>query len=234
MQPNDPTILITADVDQSLLNEMTFRGFVVDVIPFIKTESIQTEKVQQTVESVSILNATVVFTSSNAVEAVHYQTQNRKVNWRIYCVGNATKSLIEKLFIHSTVIAMADNAAKLSQEIIADKENITELYFFCGDKRRNELPLLLAQNNIALHEIEVYATTILQHKLSKHYDGILFFSPSAVDGFFSRNTVEDDTVLFAIGNTTADEIKKHSNNKIIIANKPGKKEMIEKIIHTYL
>ena len=98
MQPNDPTILITAGVDQSLLSEITAKGFVADVIPFIKTESIRSEKVRQTIKSISKLNATIVFTSSNAVEAVHHFVQSNKVNWKIYCVGNSTKSLIENLF----------------------------------------------------------------------------------------------------------------------------------------
>jgi uroporphyrinogen-III synthase len=227
MQPNDPTILITAETDASLLQPLTSKGFIVDVIPFKKTENLQTEKVQQTIEKISMLNATVVFTSSNAVEAVHQFIQNKKANWKIYCVGNTTKSLIENLF-DTTVIAVADNAAKLAHQIIINKENISEVYFFCGDKRRNELPELLAQNNIVVHEIEVYATTILQHKLSKHYDAILFFSPSAVNGFFKNNDIGSSTVLFAIGNTTADEIKKFSGNKIIVSNKPSKQHLIEK------
>ncbi len=230
MQPGNPTILITADIDQSLLNEITSKGFVIDVIPFIKTESIQTEKIQQAIENVSTLNATVVFTSSNAVEAVYHFIQNKKVNWKIYCVGNATKSLIENLFTDSTVIAVADNAARLAQQLIINKENISEIYFFCGDKKRNELPELLTQNNIVVHEIEVYSTTILQHVIEKDYDGILFFSPSAVEGFFSKNTINLSTVLFAIGNTTADEIKKYSENKIIVSDTSAKNRLIEKVV----
>jgi uroporphyrinogen-III synthase len=230
MQPGNPTILITADIDQSLLNEITSKGFVIDVIPFIKTESIQTEKIQQAIENVSTLNATVVFTSSNAVEAVYHFIQNKKVNWKIYCVGNATKSLIENLFTDSTVIAVADNAARLAQQLIINKENISEIYFFCGDKKRNELPELLTQNNIVVHEIEVYSTIILQHVIEKDYDGILFFSPSAVEGFFSKNTINLSTVLFAIGNTTADEIKKYSENKIIVSDTSAKNRLIEKVV----
>ncbi len=230
MQNREPSILITAETDDSLLQPLTSKSMVVDIIPFIKTESIQTEKVQQAIGNISLLNTTVIFTSSNAVEAVHRFMQNKKIGWKIYCVGNATKSLIENLFVDATVIAVADSAAKLAQQVIADKENISELYFFCGDKKRNELPLLLAQNNFIVHEVEVYTTTILQHKLSKYYDGILFYSPSAVEGFFKSNSIDDKTILFAIGNTTADEIKKYSNNKIITGDKPGKKEMIEKVI----
>jgi uroporphyrinogen-III synthase len=233
MQQNNPTILITGETDDSLLQPLTLKGFVVDVIPFIKTESIQTEKARQIVEKISMLNATVVFTSSKAVEAVNNFIQTKKANWKIYCVGNATRSLIENLFTGSTVITAADNAAELAHTIIANKENISELYFFCGDKRRNELPLLLAQNNIIVHETEVYITTILQHILSKHYDGILFFSPSAAEGFFKNNTADDRTVLFAIGSTTADEIKKHSNNITITSNKPSKQHLIEKVIEYF-
>ncbi len=233
MQPGNPTILITADIDQSLLNEITSKGFVVDIIPFIKTESIQTEKIQQAIENISMLNATVVFTSSNAVEALHHFIQNKKVNWKIYCVGNATKSLIEKLFTDVTVIAIADNAAGLTQQIIINKENISEVYFFCGDKRRNELPQLLTQNNIVVHEIVVYRTTILHHVIEKDYDAILFFSPSAVNGFFKNNSISIHTILFAIGNTTADEIKKYSKNKTLISDKTGKKDLLEKVIEYF-
>jgi uroporphyrinogen-III synthase len=56
--------------------------------------------------------------------------------------------------------------------------------FSAANKRRNELPLVLTQYNIAVHELEVYTTTILEHITFKTYNGILFFSPSAVEGFF--------------------------------------------------
>lgn len=233
MQPGNPTILITADIDRSLLAEIISSGFKVDVIPFIKTESIQTEKVQQAIENISMLNATIVFTSSNAVETVYHFIQNKKINWKIYCVGNATKSLIENLLIDVTVVAVADNAAKLAQQIISNKENISEVYFFCGDKRRNELPELLAQNSIVVHEIVAYSTTILQHAIEKDYDAILFFSPSAVEGFFKSNALDDKTVLYAIGHTTASEIKKYCENKIIVSDKPGKNELIEKVVEYF-
>ena len=67
----------------------------------------------------------------------------------------------------------------------------------------------------------------------KDYDAVVFFSPSAVEGFFKNNSLNDKTVLFAIGNTTAEEIKKYSGNKIVISDKPGKKEVIEKVIRFF-
>jgi uroporphyrinogen-III synthase len=230
MLKNNPAILITGELDDLLLKPLTSKGFTVDVMPFIKTETRQTQQIQQTIHNIAQLQATVVFTSSNAVEAAQHFVKKKKINWKIYCVGNSTRLLIESLFTDAIIIAVADNAAKLAAQIITNKESISEVYFFCGDKRRDELPLLLTQNNITVHEIEIYSTTILGHKLSKHYDGILFFSPSAVEGFFKSNAINSNTVLFAIGSTTADEIKRFSNNTIITADKPGKQHLIERVI----
>ena len=230
MLQNNLTILITGETDEALVQQMISKGFVVDVIPFIKTESIQTKKVKQEIEDISNLNTTVIFTSSNAANAVNECVQGKNVTWKIYCVGNATRSLVERLFNGVTIVATADNAIALSAKIIADESLEEQLYFFCGDKRRDELPGMLSKNNIVVHQIEVYATTILQHKFLKHYDAVVFFSPSAVNGFFENNLLNDKTVLFAIGNTTASEIKKFSKNEIIVSDAPAKKYVIEKII----
>ncbi len=230
MHLNNLAILITADINKILLNEIRSKGFIVDVISFIQTKIIKEEKVQKQIEDVLQLNANVVFTSSKAVEVIGRHFKNIKPAWKIYCVGNATKILIEKTFDKASVIAVADNAADLVQKIIADKKSVNEIYFFCGDKRRHELPYLLQSNNINVNEIEVYQTIILKHTIEKNYDAILFFSPSAAEGFFKINSVNEQTVLFAIGNTTAMEIKKYSQNKIVVGNKPGKQDLIEKLI----
>jgi uroporphyrinogen-III synthase len=108
-----------------------------------------------------------------------------------------------------------------------------EVIFFCGNKRRDELPVLLNQHDIEVNEIQVYETKTLKYKIEKDYDGILFFSPSAVESFFSVNKLNKQTVLFAIGNTTANEMKKFTSNKIVIADEPAKKNLVEKMIEYF-
>jgi uroporphyrinogen-III synthase len=54
-----------------------------------------------------------------------------------------------------------------------------------------------------------------------------------VESFFLKNTLGKDTLCFAIGNTTADVLRKKTGNKIIIADNPGKKEMTELVIQYY-
>jgi uroporphyrinogen-III synthase len=229
MRLNNQHILITADVDELLLQELRENGFVADVIPFIQTEIIKTKNLQQQIEHIAKLNAYVVFTSKNAVTAVSEYLSNKKQNWKIYCIGNTTKALVEKSFSESFIAGVGNNATEIAEKIIADN-NINELYFFCGDKRRNELSELLKEKSIVVTEVEVYTTTILRNKVDKNYAVILFFSPSAVEGFFSSNILSDETILFAIGQTTTDEIKKYSTNKTVISNNPGKKDLIEKVM----
>jgi uroporphyrinogen-III synthase len=232
MHLNNPAILITREVNESLLLHAISKGINVDIIPFIKTEIIRTKDIQHQIENVLALNATVVFTSRNAVEAVAEYSNDIKPFWKIYCIGNTTRILVEKYLGKEFIAAVADDAKVLAKKIIRDK-SITEVYFFCGDKRRDELPEFLKENNIVVNEVEVYTTTILKHTIEKNYDGILFFSPTAVNGFFENNKVNNKTILFAIGNTTAEQIKKFTSNKIVVGDKPGKENLVEKVIKVF-
>ena len=108
--------------------------------------------------------------------------------------------------------------------------NVSEVIFFCGDQRRDELPGLLKKNKIEVKEIVVYKTTATPEKIEKRYDGILFFSPSAIKSFFQKNKLDEQVTLFVIGNTTADEIKKFSKNKIVVSDVPDKKTLLHKVI----
>ena len=82
-------------------------------------------------------------------------------------------------------------------------------------------------------EIIVYQTTAIQHRIQKTFEGILFFSPSGVESFFSSNQLTQKTILFAIGNTTAKEIKKYSNNQIVISDEPGKENLARRMMEFF-
>jgi uroporphyrinogen-III synthase len=78
--------------------------------------------------------------------------------------------------------------------------------------------------------VVVYETIETPVKIDKKYNGILFFSPSAARSFFSINKIDTDTVLFAIGTTTAVELRKFSHNKILVGEHPNKEQLAEKAI----
>ncbi len=215
-----------------MVTTATAAGIAIDEIAFIETAPIQTIEVQQEIEQALLLSTTVVFTSMNAVEAVAGWKDDQQPDWHIYCMGTTTNTLIQQYFGADRIIGTANSAAALA-ELIAEDRFIDNVIFFCGDQRRDELPDVLRNYDIEVNEITVYQTIAVPNKINKQYNGILFFSPSAVDSFFKTNTLPQQTILFAIGNTTATAIKKHTTNKIIISDAPGKNNLVRKMLEYF-
>lgn len=233
MQKDNVQILSTRPLDEQLIKNAASKNIIIDVKSFIETEAIDSLEVHEEIKNTLLQSSNVVFTSMNAVEAVAVHLDEYKPDWKVYCIGNTTKKLVEEYFGEELVASTANDATALANEIVED-EITGEVIFFCGNKRRDELPGILNQHGIDVYEIEVYRSGIVKHRIKKKYDGILFFSPSAVESFFSNNKPGEETVLFAIGNTTAAAIKNYSQNKIVIADAPGKSNLIKKAIAYFL
>jgi uroporphyrinogen-III synthase len=229
---NKVNILSTRPVNHHLIEEASAAGINLEVVSFIETEPIRTIEVQQEIEQALLQAATVVFTSGNAVEAVASESEGQLPEWEIFCLGNTTRDLVIKYFGEHSIVGFADNASDLA-ELIAETTDVHELIFFCGDQRRPELPETLQKNGIDVNEIIVYQTIGLPRKLSKNYEAILFFSPTAVKSFFESNKSGEKTIYFAIGNTTAGELKKHTRNKIMISKEPAKENVVEMAIEYF-
>jgi uroporphyrinogen-III synthase len=229
---NNITILCTRPLPESLVEEASEQGITIDEISFIETSPILDIEVQQEVEQAALQIATVVFTSMNAVETVADYLDGQPVEWSIYCMGNTTQQLVKKYFGAQQLAGIANSASELA-ELLVEEGNTEEVIFFCGDQRRDELPEILRSHEIEVTEITVYQTIAVTHTIDKAYHGILFFSPSAVTSFFSKNKIPSTTVLFAIGSTTANEIKKYTGNKIIISNQPGKENLVRKMMEYF-
>ena len=216
----------------SLINEAMQAGIDITEFSFIETEAIQSITVQQEIEQALLQSATVVFTSMNAVEAVAFYQEGTQPDWDIYCIGTTTNKLAANYFGTDKITGTAQDAASLA-ELIAEDRFIDEVIFFCGNQRRDELPAILKKHDIEVNEIEVYQTIAVPHTIDKVYHGILFFSPSAVASFYKNNKPPQTTILFAIGNITANEIKKHTTNKIIISDEPGKENLVRKMMEYF-
>ncbi|HEX7847716.1 MAG TPA: uroporphyrinogen-III synthase [Chitinophagaceae bacterium] len=229
---NKVSILSTRPLNDSLLEEAAGSSIGIDMLSFIETEAIHSIEVQQEIENAILQSSAVVFTSMNAVEVVAAELDGQHPDWRIYSIGNSTRHLVIKHFGEDIIAGTADSAAELA-ELIVEEGADDEVIFFCGNQRRDELPAILKKNDIVVNEIVVYETTAVPHKLNKQYHGILFFSPSAVDSFFSNNKLTGETILFAIGATTANTIKKYTNNKVIIGDEPGKENLFWKMMEYF-
>lgn len=223
------TILSTRPVDELQVQNAMKENIGIDTLSFIETTAIHDIETQQEIEWASTEEAIVVFTSMNAADAVTDMLDGFVPGWRIYCMGHTTQQRITEYFGEDAIAGTADNASALADEIIANDES-EDVIFFCGNKRRDELPGKLRANNIEVTEITVYETTLIEHTIEKKYDGVLFFSPSAVESFFKKNTLPETTVVFAIGDTTARTVHTYCANKIITAKHPGKDGLMEQAI----
>lgn len=229
MQKTVRTILSTRPVNESLAVTARSSGIVLDTLSFIATETVDTIEVQQEVEQAATQLASVVFTSMNAVAAVTDLLDGHIPDWRIFCIGHATKEQVEDYFGRNAVAGTANNALELADTII--DEDPEEVFFFCGNRRRNELPNQLRKHKILVNEVTVYQTKNIPHRIEKTYDAVLFFSPSAVESFFHSNQLPGSTVVYAIGNTTAEAVHHHCTNRVIKGKTPVKDELVELAIH---
>ncbi|WP_350289389.1 uroporphyrinogen-III synthase [uncultured Croceitalea sp.] len=157
-----------------------------------------------------------VFTSQNGVNAfLKNKGKSNLTEEKAFCVGEKTKSLLEQNDLK--VVEIAKNSLELGQNI-EKKYQKSSFLIFSGNLRRQELFDMLIKNNIRYKEVHSYNTYLNYKEYSRVFDGVLFFSPSGVQSFVEENQL-NNSWAFCIGETTAAEIKKYTN-QVIIANKP--------------
>lgn len=229
MQKNERYILSTRSLPELLVQEAAAQNIIIDEVSFIQTKPVIDDALAAQIRQLFQKPITAVFTSANAVTAVSKIFQKPKA-WKVYTINNTTARVVSEVF--KTLIAgMAANASVLADVII--KDGVKKVYFFCSNIRRDALPEKLRAANIEVEEIVVYETTETPVELTKPYDGILFYSPSAVHSFFSMNKVDAATQLFAIGFTTAEAILRYTINPVMIADKTGKEDLVHQVIRHF-
>jgi uroporphyrinogen-III synthase len=226
-------ILSTKKLLPETAREATNKNIHLREVEFISVKTILTREKWNEVIELMEENHVVVFTSSNAVESLEKYMQSY-VNhitpqWKIYCLSGRTKKLIENIeVIEVQISGTAGNATELSRLIINANEK--EIVFFCGDQRRDELPIMLKSHGISVRECIVYETIETPSIISEFFDAILFFSPSAVKSFFSANQIQDSAVCFAIGETTANAIKEMTKSEIVISKEASQESMMDAVL----
>ncbi len=185
-------------------------------IGLVEYDAIQIEFIDFKTDNRAFKNA--VITSKNTAKAI--LKKDLKIE-NCFCVGEKTASFLKEN--NFNIAEIADYGVNLAQIIVGEypKENFV---FFCGNERREELPAILKKNNVNFDEIEVYKTNLKPKQFEREFEGILFFSPSGVKSFVSKNKL-NKSIAFCIGSTTASEAKKHTSN-IVMANKPSIENVI--------
>jgi uroporphyrinogen-III synthase len=230
--PDNIHLLSTALLDNQLIGLLHAAGIRVTACSFIKTQPTLTPEKKMRILQFAAQECVVIFTSQAAVAAVQdYLSQCPPSQWSFYSISGATEKTVQHYYPAAKIKATAYYAQDLVRQLIQNKE--TAAVFFCGNKRLDTIPKLLHEANIPLEEIQVYETKLTPYQLSDSFDGILFKSPSAVESFFSVNTLRAEIPCFAIGNTTAQALRSQVNNPIIISTYPNRKDLTQTIIHYF-
>ena len=218
---NQIRIVSTKKLSEKQKQQLLSANFLVFEEDFIRIQNKDFE--------IDTINDYLIFTSQNAVESV---LRNKKLveiqSRKCFCVGEKTKALLEENGFE--VIEYSAYAAELAS-IICSQYSKNSFSFFCGNIRRDVLPDALRLVQITLDEIEVYETILTPHKIDFIPNGILFFSPSAVESYLQENKI-DDKICFCIGNTTAEALKDITKN-VIIAHQPTVESVVMKCIENY-
>ncbi|MFB9055189.1 hydroxymethylbilane synthase [Mariniflexile ostreae] len=171
----------------------------------------------------------VIITSQNTVESLTTNYSAAELQFEnIYCVGRRTKRLVEKKI--GPVVHAEKNAKKLTEYLIDNIEG-TEVTYFCSDIKLDTIPSTLAKNHIKVNEVEAYQTKLDGVKVIDAVESVMFFSPSTVESFVRVNKRE--VIAFCIGETTAEEAKKHFED-VRIANIPTVESVIELVNEHYV
>jgi uroporphyrinogen-III synthase len=227
-------ILCTKQLEPLLAGKAAVQGIRVVIKPFIRINHLHKPAILQVLQQVPD-GINWVFTSHNAVEAV-YQLKRKHgiavpLPGNAYCMEGRTADNFRLLFPGISIAGKAADSASLAALII--QHQVPAIVFCCGNLRRQELPEMLVKQKITIHEIQVYETVSTPVQLKEKFDGLMFFSPSGVQSFCEKNTIEPKTVCFAIGETTASAIRKVSSGTVITASQPNQESMVNTVIAYY-
>lgn len=168
----------------------------------------------------------IVITSQNAARVFFEKTIGLDIVHKYFIVGQKTAALFSKkeLKIEKT----AQNSTELGRFIVENHKN-DHFSYFCSKQRREELPAILKEGKVSLDEIITYETILNIESFNQQFDGVLFFSPSGIDAFAKANAFQQ-TNAFCIGETTADEARKYTDN-IIVSNATTIESTIAKAVN---
>ncbi|MFS4455198.1 hydroxymethylbilane synthase [Maribacter sp. 2304DJ31-5] len=170
----------------------------------------------------------VIFTSKNAVESLLTNSSAKDLDFEnIYCVGRKTRRLVQKRIGE---VKHFENNANALANYLTDYLEGTEVTYFRGNLSLDEIPQILTGSNITVNQIEVYETKLSGQAIQDDVEGILFYSPSTVESYLKNNGT--DKVAYCIGETTANEARKHFN-VVHVAKIPTAESLIDLVNGNY-
>ena len=220
-------IVSTKVLNQELIQHMESVGLMVTQADFIK----KTIRIPERMDWL-LIHAPIVLTSKTAVQAWMEIVKRFKLDvkqYSVYCLALATQTLCVQYGLN--IAGVATDANLLADVILKDK-SVSAVVFVCGNLRRDELPNKLLKSGILVQEIEAYQTEHSPVKIEEAYQGVLFFSSSAVDSFLSLNSI-NSTACFCLGKTTGNHARKSGFTEVHVAEAHTPEALVKTVIQHY-
>lgn len=165
----------------------------------------------------------IIFTSANAVQALEGRIQELAhgagatfKQSRVAAIGPATADAAENAGYSVDYVATNHSGAGLAKELGAELKG-RSVFLPRSDRANADLPAALRRNGAVVTDVIAYKTLApgdtdrerVKESLKDGVDGILFFSPSAVQNFLELlgrerlEALQGRAVMVAIGPTTA-------------------------------
>lgn len=202
-------ILFTKTIDATLLSKELGSDILAECIEVIRTEPIK-------MAAFDLKNHSLIFTSVNGVRSFFKNQFKPNEDFtaknynKIYCVGEKTKRELRKYGFGT--FKVLKNADTLSRFIIGNCQHEQFLHF-CGNLAIDVLDKDLPLQNIRYKKITIYNTEEIHPSVPEKYHAAVFFSPSGVRSFAKLNSLEG-MKIFSIGETTSNELRKHTTEEI--------------------
>ena len=217
-------ILFTKKFNKMMISKKLGSHFSYDFVEVIAITPME-------VEAFNLKDQSLIFTSVNAVRSFFKNGFEPDENFasknynKIYTVGITTKRELRKFGFGT--FKVTKHAKELSEFIIENSSKEKFLHF-CGNLALDVLNKTLPLQNVSYRKIPVYETTLLYPQIAGNYDAVCFFSPSGVRSFAKFNSFEN-LAIFSIGETTANELKKFTQNPIITSKESNLDDLLKLI-----
>ncbi|HOZ85452.1 MAG TPA: uroporphyrinogen-III synthase [Niabella sp.] len=216
-------ILSTRALDQEVISKARVQGIWIDCIPFIDIRYKSEKDIAGQFKDISESDI-FIFTSQHAVKAAYELIKN--LSNSSYCISGVTRQEVQQTRLK--ILANADYASDLV--LLMERNSDLQYILFCGDKRLPTIPDFFIAQKLHLQEVVCYENIASPQRVTEQYDGVMFYSPSGVESYFSVNEINKNQHYYCIGNTTAKAIAKYINQNIIIGERPTIQAMMDKIM----
>jgi uroporphyrinogen-III synthase len=243
------TIVVTRAVSQSaqLSEELTARGADVKLLSLISFEPPQDYAAMDAALTTIASFDWVLFTSSNAVQALERRVEQLGLRLdafaelpRAAAVGPATSGAAEAAGFSVEYVAADHSGAGLARELGGELRG-RKVLLPRSDRANPDLPAALERSGAIVTEVVAYRNLPpsstdrekVQETLKSGVDGILFYSPSAVQNFLELvgreglGTLQGRAVMVAIGHATAAVLSSAGVQRIARATDTTTKAVVE-------